>query len=142
MVVNKKVTGKSKPIAAGLVIGSIISVILTLLGAAITANLVLSGKLKTENVGYSAIIILLLASFIGAWICAVMVKRRWLLMCLGAGGIYYLSLLAITALFFGGQYQGLCVTALAVLGGSGAVGLLGIKGKNRSRNRALTRRFR
>lgn len=142
MVVNKKVTGKSKPMMAGLAIGSMISLMLTLLGAAIVANLVLSEKIETEAIGYGAIIILILASSAGAWVCAVMVKRRWMLMCLGGGGSYYLSLLAITALFFGGQYEGMGVTALAVLGGSGAVGLLGIKGDKSSRKRSKNRRFR
>lgn len=142
MVVNKKVTGKSKPIAVGLAVGSLVSLIFTILGAAVTANLVLSEKIGTETIGYGVIMTLLIASFAGAWICASMVKRRRMLMCIGAGGSYYLSLLAITALFFGGQYQGMGVTALAVLGGSGAVGLLGMKGENSNRKRGKKRHFR
>ena len=49
-------------------------------------------------------------------------------MCLAAGGGYYLCLLAITALFFGGQYQGVGVTALMVLGYTRAEAQTALKG--------------
>ena len=142
MVVNKKVTGRSKPMAAGLALGTVVSFLLTLVGAAVIANLILSEKLAEEAVGYGAVVVLLLASAIGAWLSAILVKRRWMLVCLGAGGIYYLLLLSVTALFFGGQYQGMGVTALLVLGGSGAVGLLGLGGKKSSGKKAKKYRFR
>lgn len=142
MVVNKKVTGKSKPMAVGLTMGTAISLAVTLLGAAVMANLVLSEKLAEEAIGYGAMVILLLASTLGAWISAGLVKRRWMVVCLGAGGCYYLMLLSITALFFGGQYQGMGVTALLVLGGCGAVGLLGLRGDKSGRKKAKKYRFR
>ena len=105
------------------------------------ANLMLSQTIAMESVGYAATVILLLASAIGAWIAALMVKRRWIMICVGAGGSYYLTLLAITALFFGGQYQAVGVTALLVFGGAGAVGLLGITKKNGNGNRRQKYRF-
>ena len=141
MVVNKKVSGKSKSIAVGLAIGLAVSLVITMVGAAITANLVLSETVGMEKVGYAATVILLLASAIGAWIAAWMVKRRWIMICIGAGGSYYLSLLAITALFFGGQYQAVGVTALLVFGGCGAVGLLGVTKQNGKGNRRSKYRF-
>lgn len=142
MVVNKKVTGKSKPMAVGLAVGCVFALILTLLGAALSANLVLSGKLQVQSIGYAAVVILLLASSMGSWISAIMIKRRWLVVCLGTGGSYYLMLLAITALFFGGQYQGMGVTAMLVLGGCGAVGLLGLKGERGAGKKTKKYRFR
>lgn len=142
MVVNKKVTGKSKPIVVGLAVGCALSIGMTLLGAALMANLVLSEKMATEAIGYGAVVVLLLASAAGAWISATMVKRRRMVVCLGVGGSYYLSLLAITALFFGGQYQGMGVTALLVLGGCGAVALLGIRGEKNSGKKVKKYRFR
>lgn len=142
MVVNKKVTGKSKPIALGLAAGCAIALMITLSGAALTAKLALSEKIQTESIGYAAVVILLTASIVGAWISSALVKRRRLIVSLGAGGSYYLSLLAITALFFGGQYQGMGVTALVVLGGCGCVGLMGIKGENRVSKNGKKHRFR
>lgn len=142
MVVNKKATGKARSIAAGLAIGLAVSTGLTLIGVAITANLIMSEKIAETAVGYAATVILLLSAVLGAWMAALLTKRRWMIVCLGAGGIYYLTLLAITALFFGGQYQGMGVTALLILGGCGAVGLLGLRGEKGSRKSAKKYRFR
>ena len=142
MIVNKKVTGKSRSMAAGLALGTTLSLVVTILGAAIIANLVLSGKMASQAVGYGAIVVLLVSAALGAWISASLIKRRWMVVCIGAGGCYYLLLLAITALFFGGQYQGMGVTALLVLGGCGAIGLLGIRGEKGSRKTVKKYRFR
>lgn len=135
MVVNKKVTGKAVPMAAGLGIGLAVSMALTMIGGAVTANLILTEKIGEGAIGYGAILILLLSSAMGAWLAAVLIKSRWMVVCLGAGGSYYLTLLGITALFFGGQYQGMGVTALVILGGCGAVGLLGLRAGNGTRKR-------
>lgn len=127
MVINKKVTGKALSIPVGIAVGLSASMILTLIGTAVMANLILSESLSENAIGYGAIVILLLSSAMGAWLAAALSKRRWMVVCLGAGGSYYLTLLGITALFFGGQYQGMGVTVLVVLGGCGAVGLLGLR---------------
>lgn len=131
---------KSMPI--GLALGVVLGLILTIGGAVLTSYLIISGKIGEQAMGYCAIIIILLSSSIGALLAACLVKRRWLVVCLGVGGIYYLLLLAITALFFGGQYQGMGVTALAVLGGCGAVGLLGLNHGNRPQKRRKIHGFR
>ena len=141
MVINKKVTGKAKSIAVGLAIGTIISLSLTLIGAAVTANLVLSEKIPVEAVGYAVTMILAVSSAAGSWIGAVLVKHRWMMICIGVGGIYYLSLLAITALFFGGQYQAIGVTALLIFGVCGAVGLLKLSKDGSKRNKSRKYRF-
>lgn len=112
---------------AGLAIGLAASLSITLLCTALIANLILSEKMNEAALGYGAMAILLLSSGAGSLIASVLIKHRWLLVSLGAGGIYFLTLLAITALFFGGQYQGIGVTALMILAGSGTVGLLGLK---------------
>ena len=132
----KRGTGKAASMTAGLVVGAVVSLIVTVLGAFLGANLIVSEKISEASIGYCSMIIILLSSSLGALLAACMIKHRWLPVCLGAGGIYYLILLATTALFFGGQYQGMGVTALAVLGGCGTVGLLGInRGEGKSRKR-------
>lgn len=142
MVVNKKVTGKARSMAAGLAVGLAVSMVLTLTGAALAANLVMSEKIEEDAIGYAALAVLILSALCGAWVAAALTKRRWMIVCLGLGGIYYLTLLATTALFFGGQYQGVGVTALAILGGCGAVGLLGLRTEKGSRKKAKKYRFR
>lgn len=142
MVVNKKVTGKAVSVPVGLLMGQAIAMIVSVLGSIIAANMILTETLEASAIGYCAIVILMLASASCALISAWMIKHRWMIVCLGAGGIYYLLLLATTAMFFGGQYQGMGVTALVVLGGSGAVGLLGLRAGNRKRSKRAKHRFR
>lgn len=142
MVVNKKVTGKAVSVPVGLLVGQAIAMIVSVLGSIIAANMILTETLEAGAIGYCAIVILMLASASCALISAWMIKHRWMIVCLGAGGIYYLLLLATTAMFFGGQYQGMGVTALVVLGGSGAVGLLGLRAGNRKRSKRVKHRFR
>ena len=117
----------------GLGIGLAVCMALTMAAAAISANLILTEKIGAGAIGYCAIVTLLLSSAVGAWLAAVLVKRRWMIVCMGVGCAYFLTLLAITALFFGGQYQGIVVTALVVFGGCGAVGLLGLKAGGESK---------
>lgn len=127
MVVNRKVTGKAVSMPLGLGIGLAVCIALTLIGAAISASLILNERIGEGAIGYCAIVTLLLSSAAGSWLSAVLVKRRWMIVCMAVGGVYFLTLLGITALFFGGQYQGIGVTALMILGGSGSVGLLGLR---------------
>ena len=132
----KKGSGKAASMPIGLIAGAVVSLVITLLGTFLGAYLIISEKISEASIGYCAMIILLLSSGIGALLAACMIKHRWLPVCLGAGGIYYLILLATTAMFFGGQYQGMGVTAFVVLGGCGTVGLLGLnRGKAASRKR-------
>ena len=63
-----------------------------------------------------------------------------LAVCLLAGGIYWLTLLAITALFFGGQYHGIAATGATILAGCGTICLLGIRSKKGSGRRQSRRR--
>jgi dolichol kinase len=53
--------------------------------------------------------------------------------CLISGMIYFCVLLSITALCFGGQYQGIGVTGLVVLCGSCCAGLMGLREKKQGR---------
>lgn len=142
MVINKKVTGKAISMPLGVVVGLAISIVVTLITVGIMAQLVLGEKMKTEVIGYGSMATLLLSSAAGAWVAAKMVKHRWMVVCLGAGAVYFLTLLACTALFFGGQYEGVGVTFLVVLAGSGAVGLLGLKGENSGAKKRRKRRTR
>ena len=82
-----------------------------------------------ENViGYSAMIILMLSSISGTYVAQAVVKRRRQIVCAAASSAYFLSLLAINALFFGGQYQGIGATALVIAAGAGVMILMGLKG--------------
>ena len=129
MTVNQKVTGKAVSIPVGIAIGCAVSLLITVLGSVMVAKLISDEVLVDTAIGYGAMMIVLLASALGAAISATKTKRLRLQVCLLAGAVYYGALLAVTALFFGGQYQGMGVTALLVLAGTGTVILLGAREK-------------
>lgn len=140
MVVNRKVTGRASTLPGGLALGAGASMVMTLVLSVVTAKLIDTGAMAESSVGYAAMVILLLSAGAGAVVSVGRIKRRKLLVCLVSGGIYYLLLLTVTAVFFGGQYTGMGVTALTVTGGSGAMGLLMLgQGRGRRKSRMLHR---
>ncbi len=139
---NRKVTGTASSMAGGLAIGEMVSLLVTMVGAILAGNLVGKEMIPQQSIGYCAMVILVLASASGTLMAVKRIKRRRLFVCGIMGLIYYGSLLAITALFFGGQYQGMGVTALLVCGGCGTVALAGARSKRGGRNRKRRKIFR
>lgn len=131
MVANRKVTGIAMSMPGGLALGGVVSLLTTILGTGVFAYMLSTETVSADAVGYCAMGILLASSMLGSMTAAGKIKHRKIYVCGLTGLIYYLTLLAITALFFGGQYQGIGVTALVILAGSGTAALLGTKGKNR-----------
>lgn len=142
MVANKKVTGRAKSLPVGIGIGLLGSIGITLCLAAVLAALIARETVAMEAAGYGAMGILLVSAGAGAWISAGLVKRQRLMVCLILGAAYYICLLSATALFFGGQYQGMGVTALVILAGVGAVILLGLKREGSGSKRRRKQGFR
>ena len=124
MTVNQKVTGTALSIPAGLALALTVSLAATGALSAVSAWLILTGKLRESSVGYCAMVILLLSSAAGAATATGRIKRLRLQMGLLSGGLYFAALMAMTALFFGGVYDGIGVTALMILCGCMLVILL------------------
>lgn len=108
--------------------------------AALLAKLVDSETIPWENIGYGVMVLLLLASFLGALTAYGKIKRQRLMVCLMTGGGYFAVLLAMTALFFGGQYDSVGVTFLLILAGSGTAGLLGLRQGRGEKKRRMSHR--
>lgn len=124
---KQKYTGRSLSVPAGLAVGLGVSLGITGAVIAVLAKLVDGEVMPWENIGYGIMAMLLIASFLGAMAAYGRIKRQRLMICLMAGGIFFCTLLAMTALFFGGQYDGVMVSFLLILAGSGAAGLLGLR---------------
>ena len=88
-----------------------------------------SQTIQESGVGYGSMLLLLLSSAAGTFTAAKTIKRQMLPMGMLSGLCYYAMLLAITTLFFGGQYQGMGVTALVVMAGCCVTALALVKGK-------------
>ena len=127
MVVNRKVTGTSSSMPKGILLGWIVQMLLTLIGSALCAYLIAKESIEGDGMGYCAMAIILASTVVGAMVACGSIKCRKLQVCAISGSVYYLSLLAITALFFGGIYQGMGVTALLVFGSCGTVALLSVR---------------
>ena len=117
----------SVPAAIG--IGVVISLSISLAGAMLVGYLLMVESIAVSDIGWCGILILAAASFAGAMIAAKAVKGKRLPVCLGVGVGYFAALLGTTALFFGGQYQGVVSTAITVFLASTASGFLGWKGR-------------
>lgn len=126
MVIDRKVTGKAMTIPAGLLIGSFVSLGITMILAAVFAKLLDSEHLTQESIGYGVMGILLASSFGGAMVSYKRIKRQRLLVCMLSGVVYFGILLSITALFFGGQYEAVGVTGLLILCGCSIAVLTGM----------------
>lgn len=138
MVVNKKPTGRALSMGAGLGVGAIFALCWTILGAMITGKLMDIEIMKETDIGYASVVILMTASFGSAMVSCGKIKRQRALVCAASGGIYFLMLLCVTALLFGGQYSGVWVTLILILAGSGAAMALG----GYSRGRKPARKYK
>ena len=90
----------------------------TMLTSAVLAKLVDMEIIPQDKIGYGIMALLLLCAFLGANEACRRVKRQYLIVSAISAGVYYSMLLSVTALFFGGQYSGMGVTAVLVLCGS------------------------
>ncbi len=126
MALHTKNTGRTSVMPVGILLGVASSLIITLIGSGITAWLILLEKINEEAVGYFSGGILLLAAATGAWVSWMRIRKMRLQVCLTTGAGFYLTLLAMTAMFFGGIYTAMGITAILVFIGSVTVGLMGI----------------
>ena len=138
MTVNRKVTGTAATIPAGLSIGILTAMTSLVVFTWITAILIDRELLPWDQSGYGVMIILILSSWIGAATASGRVKRRKTLICMVNGGIFYIVLLIITALFFGGKYSGVVESGLLVFCGS----VLGIFSKSSGNIKRNGRKYR
>lgn len=126
MKLNKMNTGKSSSVPAGLAAGAAVSMIVTGIMSGILAVLLNRESISWEMVGYGILMMIMLSSFLGAVTANAKIRRQKLLVSLMSGFLYWGILLSITALFFGGRYEAVGVTAFLIVGGCGCASMLGI----------------
>ena len=137
---KKKSGGTALSIPAGLGVGLLVAVVVTLTGAAFTAWLIASEKIGEGNADYAAMVILGVAAALGALSAAWLVKKQRLQVSILSGLCYYVTLLGMTALFFEGQYQGMGVTAIIVLAVCAIIAFLPTKdSQNRGKRKRIYR---
>lgn len=116
MNAKKVQTGRTRSVPIGVLTGLAAGLIVTAIAAAICAAM-MSKETIPEKGGMTALVILLLGSVTSAWIAFAAVRQKRMQVCLLSGVCYYGLLIGCTALFFGGQYQSMGVTAVVVFVG-------------------------
>lgn len=126
---KKKGTAK---ISAALGLGLMSGLIVTIIGALITAWLIQGQVIGEDTTGLVAMVIILLSAAVAAAVTAGKGTNARLLMCFAGGGVYFLALLCIAAMVFDGIRGGVIPSACITAAGSILVYLLGMKsGRNR-----------
>lgn len=121
----------------GLAFGLIISMAVLSAVLTVTAKMIQSEMIPEENAGYGIMTALLAASFLGAVTASMMIQRRRGLMCLLSGGLLWVALMSVTALFFGGQYRSVGVTGLLIMSGASAGAMIQAREKKAKRRKRL-----
>ncbi len=142
MTAKRKTSGKATSIPKGLATGAAVELGITILGAMFLGRMVSTEWLPWENVGYGIMLTLFLASYLGCCVSCLRIKRQKLMVAVASGAVYFVALLMITALFFGGQYEAVGVTAAIILAGCGTCFLLGNTENRGGKKRNLRKRYR
>ena len=142
MITKQKATGRAASIPAGIGWGTLAGLGITATGAAILAWMMTKEKMNSDSLGYGIIAVLLIASCVGALIASGKIKRLRMQMCLLSGAVYYFSLVAMTALFFGGKYEGMGVTAIVVMIGCALASLTILNGHKTNKTKIRKRAYR
>jgi len=124
MPLKPKQTGKANSVPVGLTMGVSVSIFLTLLLSIIIANFIHKEKITWEQAGYWIMYMLYLSSFIGGKVAYASIKRQRFIITMMAGVLYWGFLLCVTALFFGGKYEAVLVTAGIIGAGCGTAALI------------------
>ena len=131
----KKISARApslwKSVGAGVLLGAA----WTLVSAVIIAKLVDMEVLPMENVGYGAMAAVLSAVFVGATLAGRKAGHMVVQAAVISGAAYFLCLLLVNALFFGGSYTGMGTTFLLTLLATGLALLAAGKGSGRMRRR-------
>ncbi len=132
-----KRSGRALSMGAAAGIGVFAGVCATVLGAVLMAYLMGKGHIAADALGIWSFAVQLAAAAAGAWIASALYKDKRLILCGIIAGAMYLLYLAMTAMFFGGQYEGLLVGLAAVLLGSGSAMLPILTGKGHKRKHKI-----
>ena len=141
MLKTGKNTGRVTSVPAGLALSGAVSLGITLALTAILANLLNMEQLTWEQAGYWIMAMLFLAAFAGGKTAVCAIRRQRIAVSAMSGLLYWSALLAVTALFFGGNYEAVPQTALLIIAGSGCAAMVSLPQKSRRKGRGGKRKL-
>lgn len=110
----KKITGRAPSLGKSVAAGVLLGAAWTLLCAVVLAKLIDSGVMPIEKVGYGSMAAVLSAVFAGASLAGRKAGHMVVQAAAISGVAYFLCLLLVNAMFFGGSYSGMAVTLVLV----------------------------
>lgn len=116
--------GKTASIPMGLGLSLAAAATITFLSTFAISILLDRRSIDWANVGYWIMLVLLLAPFVGGKIAINTIKTQRILISLMSGVLYWMFLLCITALLFGGDYSSIWETGALIAAGSLTAALL------------------
>ena len=132
---SKKESGNmEKSIPAAIGIGALISFMTMIIGAAVMTLLLANQTIEESAMGYGVLLIIILSVVIGSTVSILLARNRVLVVSLCTALTFALALLAMTAMFFGGQYSGVPVTLLVMGGSAIGVALIAVKNMNKPKS--------
>ena len=131
----KKITGRSPSLGKSVAAGVLLGAAWTVLCAVILAKLIDSGVMPMEKVGYGSMAAVLSAVFAGASLAGKKAGHMVIQAAAISGAAYFLCLLLVNALFFGGSYSGMAVTFVLIALATGLAILAAGKGSGRHRHK-------
>lgn len=134
----KALTGKACSVPAGLGLSLTVNVLITAISVAVMAAMLSRNTVSWENTGYYIMLMLLIASFAGGKTAIAAIKHQRYLVSLMSGILYWMFLMCLTALLWGGQYSSVTETGALIIAGSTAAALLS---RHRKQRNAQIRRY-
>ena len=116
-MVKKEQQNREGNLAVSVVIGMGISVAVSLLGAIVITVLTMNEMIADQTIDYCVLALILIASIVGNLVSMLLEKRKLMIISIATSIAFALVLLAITAMFFEGQYHGVAATLLVIIGG-------------------------
>lgn len=98
--------------------GTIAGILILVGSTALLSTLVLNGVIPEAKISYCNLGIIILAAFFAAVIACKNTAEKRSIICMITGAVIFCVLLLTTALFYGGQYNGVGETGLLILCGS------------------------
>ena len=140
MISHKK--GISASYIVGFLIGMLSGITATIALSGILAMLVVNGSIPMEMMAYGTFAIIFLSGVIAAAVTGCIIKNGWLISCVGAGGLYFISLLIMAIVLFDGVFRNVpLVLAMSIIGPC-VLGLIGTFRKRKVGFRYRKHRFR
>lgn len=128
---------KSNSVIGGILKGTVIGLIILLLGLMVLAKALEREWLPEETMDYGVMILLILSAYAGASAAKRKATGSKFLICIVTGGIEFLSLLVMNLMLFHDRIHGIGATALLIFCGSGLAALKGNRGnRKKSTDRA------